>query len=417
MSHLGTSGLAGARDRTTAPADLRAPATDPWARVRVPDGWGPIADLGREVHADLARLTEQIVSCIEREIPAYASLAVSVPDEDLAASVVRNLEMLLVGIAEHRGPTPEEIQVRGELGHRRAEQGLPVEALVQAYQIGYRELWQALVHAVPAGDTDVAKQLLVAATTTWRWVHEVTTAITMAHGETVRGQEARVVGARQRFTELLVGGEPGEEARRLAGSLAFDPDGEFLATVVRAEAVDGLDAARLQRWLVAAGGAHTVVARGPRVIAISQGLARDAAAAAARDAFPAAAVGLGMVRSGLDGARTSLVDAEQALELAGEGEIADFDDVWLWASLSRVQGRLHDLLAVGTRVATDHPHLAETVAAYADAGFAISGTARRLELHANSVAYRLDRWHALTGWDPRTFPGLVRSLAALHLHA
>ncbi len=51
--------------------------------------------------------------------------------------------------------------------------------------------------------------------------------------------------------------------------------------------------------------------------------------------------------------------------------------------------------------------------AFGEHGFSVSEAGRRLSVHANTVGYRLDRWAELTGWDPRTFPGLVRSLAAL----
>ena len=51
--------------------------------------------------------------------------------------------------------------------------------------------------------------------------------------------------------------------------------------------------------------------------------------------------------------------------------------------------------------------------AFAAAGFSVSEASRTLAVHANTVAYRLDRWEELTGWDPRSFNGLVRSVAAL----
>ncbi len=58
----------------------------------------------------------------------------------------------------------------------------------------------------------------------------------------------------------------------------------------------------------------------------------------------------------------------------------------------------------------ENPHLVETVEQYMTSGFSVSSAAKALQIHANSVAYRLDRWHQLTGWDPRTFVGLNQSL-------
>lgn len=50
--------------------------------------------------------------------------------------------------------------------------------------------------------------------------------------------------------------------------------------------------------------------------------------------------------------------------------------------------------------------------AFAEADTSITHCARTSHLHANTVVYRLGRWRELTGWDPRTFSGLTRSIAA-----
>jgi hypothetical protein len=329
-----------------------------------------------------------------------------------------NLRAIIVGLAEHRAPTREELTVRRELGTRRALQGLPIDALIQAYHVGYRELWLALVSEVPDGDQRTATQLLTAATTVWQWVHEVTDAIAAAHASTVRTLEARAVGARQRFVELLAGGDlDGSEADRIGRSLGFDPDERFTVLAIRG-ASDDLDAVELQRELDPQPARHAVVARGPLVVVVCQG-GSDAsgAVAAARSVFPAAAIGVGATRPGLRGARASLEDAERTLGVTHDGEVAAFDEMWLWATLDGVAPRLEALLRPGSELAHSHPHLAQAVQAFAAAGFSATQAARDLSLHANTVTYRLDRWEALTGWDPRSFTGLARSLASLQGHA
>jgi hypothetical protein len=400
----------------TLPIDLRDPAADVWAAVAVPGGWQGVADLAREVHDSVPALTERIVACIDREIPAYRTGPV--PREDLAGSVQRNVEMILLGLAERREPTTDEITVRRELGTRRALQGMPVDALLGAYHVGYRELWQELVRTVPKGDERRATQLLTAATLVWSWVHQLTDAIAAAHAATVRTLEARAVGARQRFVELLVGGDlGGDEADRLARSLGFEPTGAFLVTVLRG-AADDLDAVELQRAVDGLPGRHAVAARGPLLVTVSQGGEdREAVAQACREAFRDASLAVGAERRGLGGARDSLTDADLTLAVIAPGTTGSFDQAWLWATLTGAAARLRPLLAVGIEVAERHPHLAEAVDAFAGAGFSVSGAARQLTLHANTVAYRLDRWTELTGWDPRGFPGLVRSVAALRLRS
>lgn len=395
--------------------DLRAPSSDLWATLDVPAGWERVRDLAAAVRVDLAALSEHIVDRIAAEIAPYRD-GVDVPRADLEASVFRNIEMMLVGIAERRGPTADEVLVRREVGSRRAGQGMPIGSLIEAYHVAYRELWQALVRELPADDTELATQLLTAATTVWRWVHEVTDAVTDAHLQAMRSREANLIGARQRFTELVVSGDlEADEVVTLATSIGFDPEAQFRVVIGRAQALDGTEARQLQSALDTCEGVHAAVARGPQIIVITQDADAEVVGRVLVETLPTAAYGVGLERDGVAGARTSLGDADRAAGLAAPGDVSTFEDEWLWATLLRAAPRLYEVLAVGADTSVEHPHLAETVLAFADAQFSVSETARRLSVHANTVAYRLERWHALTGWDPRTFPGLTRSLAALRL--
>ncbi|HSK21680.1 MAG TPA: helix-turn-helix domain-containing protein [Egicoccus sp.] len=395
------------------PVDLRGPLSPAPRSLDVPAGWEAIADLAATVDARLDQLADRITDFVLAEIDAYRLGLV--PRQDLHRSVFRNVEATLIGLAEHRAPRPDELHVRSELGSRRALQGMPVDAVIQAYHVGYRELWLALVDAVPADQPQTANQLLTAATLVWQWVHEVTDVLADAHASTVRSLEARAVGARQRFVELLVGGDlDGEEVPRLAGSLGFDPTGPFVVSVLRVGG-DDLDAVELQHAVDGLPGRHAAVARGAQIVCVSQATDGADVVAAARAVFPDAAIAVGSSRTGLRGARASLTDAELTLTVTDDGATSTFEEAWLWATLAGASERLRPLLADGATAASRHPHLAEAVRAFAQAGFSVSQAGRDLDLHANTVAYRLDRWAELTGWDPRTFAGLSRSLAALRL--
>lgn len=407
----GTSGRASDPPTAGSPGDLRptlAPDTSLW---QVPAGWEPVADIARRVLADIDPLVERITAAVFDEIPPYR--ADLVPREDLQGSVLRNLEALVAGLAERRPPTVEERDVRRELGTRRALQGVAVDAVIKAYHVGYRELWQALVAGLPPGDEDATTKLLSAATIVWQWVHEVTDAIAAAHAATTRTLEARAVGARQRFVELLVAGDlGGPEARRLVRALEFDQAGGFQVVVLRG-ASDDLDAVELQHALEANPGRQAVASRGAVVIVVVQDSNIEEVATTIRRAVPGGSIAIGAARPGLPGARASLEDAEQTAAVTGTGQVVRFEDAWLWATLTGADERLSRLLAPGRAVAEDHPHLSVAVQVFAAAGFSVSAAARSLGLHANTVSYRLDRWLELTGWDPRTFAGLTRSMAAL----
>ena len=395
----------------TTPLDLRHPGHVRWEELAVPPGWEPIATLAREIAGRMDTLVPHVASRVEEEVDGYTHGVV--PRADLEASARSNMVAMLVGLAERRDPTDEELGILRRLGARRAEQRLPIDAVIAGFHVGFRELWGSLVEHVPPDEPETASQLLTAATTVWRWVLEVTDAIASTYAVTVRALDARVVGARQRFVELLVSGDlDSAEAATLGATLGFDPVDAFRATVIRG-ATDELHAIELQRELELLTGRYAVAARGLLVVVISQGAAVDEVVATCRRLEPDAALATGRDRRGLRGARASLMDAEQTLRVTAEREHTTFDDAWLWATLAEASDRLADLLAPGVEAAIDHPHLAETVQAFADGGFSVTEAARRLQLHANTVSYRLERWQDLTGWDPRRFEGLVRSLAAI----
>jgi len=394
--------------------DLQPQAARRWDALRVPRGWARVARLCGDLHDDLPAVSAHITRVIEQQVPGYAQSAV--PREDLATSVERNVADLLLGIAERRDPTSEEIGRRATLGARRATQGLPVDTLMQAFHVGYRELWELLVQRAGGFDTDLSPQLLQASTTMWTWTHLITDALGHTHAETLRTLALRAASVRQRFLELVLSGDhETEEAVTLARGLDFDTTGPFRAYVVRTAVLDGSETPRLQTACNRLPGNQQVISQGARLVVLSQaGEDEGAVATVLGSRLPEASVGVGLERVGLDGARLSVGDAERALGLTDAPRVVDFASVWPWALLARELDRVKPLLDLAVRTARDHQHLADAVDAYARTG-SIADAGRRLGVHPNTVTYRLERWTELTGWDPRDFDGLLRSTIALRL--
>lgn len=90
-----------------------------------------------------------------------------------------------------------------------------------------------------------------------------------------------------------------------------------------------------------------------------------------------------------------------------------FEDDWLTSTLALSRQRPEPILQSAALAAAAHPGFAEAVLAFSSSGFSVSEAARHLVVHPNTAMYRLKRWEELTGWDPRTFDGLVRSIAVL----
>lgn len=392
--------------------DLARLPGDRWAQLAVPDGWEPVAEICRSIRADLPSSVRDTVDAIRSEVHLYRRSAV--PRDDLVESVERNLEMLLLGIAERRAPTAEEIEVRSALGNRRAHQGFPVDALLQAFHVGYRDLWRRFLKH--ADDRDLSGLLLGAATTMWEWTHRVTDGIGRAHAEATQLLAVRAASTRHRFLELLLAGDvDAHETRTLCRSLGYDAGGSFRGSVVCGAGAESTVVPRFQAELNLLKGIHQAIPHGQRLIVLSQHDDPTELESAIARLFPEAVVGVGFTREGLAGSRLSVGDAERAADGAGGPGITAFERSWMWAVLTREEERLRGFLADGRRVARENPPLADTVEAFADNGFSVSAAARQLHIHPNTATYRLDRWLELTGWDARTFEGLVRSLAALRV--
>jgi hypothetical protein len=390
---------------------LSARAVAQLADADPPASWEPIRELCSRVAFRLDGLVQCIVDGILEEIPSYTQA--NVPLEDLVASVSTNTGLMLLGIAERRGPHPAELSERGVVGSQRAQRGVPAEDVIQAFHIGYRELWNALAAEAAGCDPATSTLLLSAATTAWSWTHLITNAVADAHKEVMRSEQAFVERSSQRLLDLIrFGDTESEDAVELARSLALQPNGMFQAFLLRATPGECW---RIRDKLSYVPGAHLTAMLNDSVVVVSQGADEPTIEHLARRLWPDIAIGIGVERRGLAGARLSIGDAEHALAASSTAGTSRFADEWFRALVVRSHDRLHSVLAPGVDAVNGNLHLAGTLRAYVDCGFSQQRAARRLGIHANTVAYRLRRWEDLTGWHLDTASGLLLALGSLEL--
>src|SRR5438270_47883 len=130
-------------------------------------------------------------------------------------------------------------------------------------------------------------------------------------------------------------------------------------------------------------------------------------------AVAGASVALGLDRIGLPGARLSLADAERTLAVTTPAATGRYSELWFLAALKRDGETVPAILQRGIRVVQERPHLAVAVRALLDCGFSHQRAGRRLCVHPNTVAYRVERWRELTGWEIGRSQGLRLTMAAL----
>jgi hypothetical protein len=376
--------------------------------------WEPLSRLCRALTDDLSDVAATITASIRAEHPVYEPL----PWNEHVRFIHEQAKQLLAGLAGRRLPTAEQTAMARELGRRRARQGLPVEILLDGYHIGYREVWNALLDKANTLDPESVPRLINLVNLMWSWLRHVSSASADAHSETVRSQQAVQINLTHRFLRILRSGEThSDEAAHLARALSFDPDGIFQAFCVPATSSPEEDLGRLQQRLALHRGTVQTANQGSVTITVCQNMPSDAIIETIHQHRPHLAIGVGLSRRGLAGAAASIVDAERTLALATQGGGAvDFQNEWLFATLLTHRQQLAPLLQAEQGGDALPAHLVAAVRAYAENGFSVAAAARALHVHPNTVTYRLERWHQLTGWTPRTLDGLMKSLLSLRLY-
>ncbi|MFD8110311.1 PucR family transcriptional regulator [Streptomyces microflavus] len=316
---------------------------------------------------------------------------------------------------------------------RRAGEGEPVEHLLRDYQIGMDATWQAVARRCPPADQASLIQLTVSM---HAYLRQVTTLV-------VRGfqhEAARIhTGERDTryalYSALLTGEHPGTAAG-LAGitlpeqylvlSLRLGP-GASPDEPGRAPEITRHRRANAVRRVLAdhAGDDALALIQDPAataLIPLPPGLGNDLKAylgdlTRRLSALVSAPVHAAAATAAPDAVPEARAQSEEILQIAlatGQPPGAYvLDDVVITYQLTR-PGPGRDLLLQRLRPIDDHPEWEATLRAYLEHGFDRKATAAHLNLHPNSVDYRLGRIAHLCGLDAADPAQRLTAFAALH---
>ena len=370
--------------------------------------WAPAARLVERELSRLDVITLETVTRIRDELPDF----LLVPMSEHLGSVHEQLRRRLDAFRERRAWDPDDLVQAVRLAQRRARQGIPVDTLISAFHEGDRELWRNL-----SREPGLAAPLLPELTSLiLESMQAVSTTLASAHSRETRERDRVHISVSQRFIELLLAQDFGPELSRLAQYLGLDEGSRHVA-VAFAVGVD--DQARLEdlvlRHLETLDPIHARIAE-TYVVLLHGTDAASRAIAAIESVREHVRAGVGCVKEGLDGAATSLLQARATLAISTPtAPVRSFSADWQLCGFASTSALLEPEARDAIDVARSHSHLRETVQAYAAASMSTAECARTSHLHANTVIYRLDRWAALTGWDPRDFVGLSKSIAVCML--
>lgn len=395
----------------------------------------PLLINGVPVHerltAALPGLTSEVVGSILEKVPFYRELPAEEIAGDIHRVVAENLRKVATLVRERRPPDPAELSWFAESAVRRAEEGVPLEMVLDAYFVGAQEGWRlASADARPEDISDLR------ATTDLVMGHlrAVMATVSAAYVEELRATYSEEQSIRHTLLSALLGGEPAEEAAERAGVRL--PAGYLVLALRIGEHADERE-----------GGVGAAIAARRKLRRLQAELGRYSDEPPLSVVDPSGGTVLLPSALGLDASWVSLVDVVRhmaavggaevtaAVAYAAPGDVADaaaearevldvvritgrpgglyrLADVLLEYQLSRATPATRALAALLEPLA-GNADLLTTLRLHLDNELNRRRTAKMLHIHPNTVDYRLRRITTLTGLDPAIPSHLPLFAAAL----
>jgi hypothetical protein len=391
------------------------------------------ASLSIRVERRADPLARRMLDELVRQIPLYSHL----PQEQLQGEILDilryNLNVFFRILREGGSPEPGDLAEIRASAARRAEERIPLEAVLTAYHVGALVAWTSLCEEATPDERD---ELIGLATPVMAYIQTVTSGVAAAYleeGQAIYGEER---DARRAVAEALLSGAPTEAmAQRighalasnylvLALSIATSPDEQD--TGVEGVVASRRKLRRVEQHLAAAGWGDALVllsAQGGPVLVPVKGDSAETEQALVQEVLEGVAEAAGApvtagvsFRPGVGGVQAAGAEAAEVLRLALELERPPgayvLDDVLVEYVLTRPSEAARRLSTVLGPL-DQGPELVATLEGYFAADFDRRRAAAALNIHPNTLDYRLRRVAELTGLSVSTAHGLQALGAAL----
>ncbi|MGW8377996.1 helix-turn-helix domain-containing protein [Streptomyces sp. ODS28] len=399
-----------------------------------PDGSpAPFTVNGVPVHERLLhrmpQLHRAVIDTILEQVPYYRELPHEELDGDIRRVARESLRTVATLVHEQRRPVPGELAWFAESAARRAEEGVPLDMVLDAYHAGLHEGWRLATADARPGD---AADLRAVTDLVLGFLRELVRTVSAAYNAELRAMFSEEQGVQHTLLSALLGGEPAGTAAERAGVPL--PEGYLVFALSigahedeRDEGVRAAVAARrkLRRMHAElgrfAGGrvlARLGAAEGTVLVPGAEGVERRRAELDALVGGLAKVAGAeitaGVCHAAPDGVAEAAVRAREIVEvvrLTGRpAGLYGLPDVLLDYQLSRSTAATPELAALLAPL-EPKPELLRTLRVHLANGLSRRDTAAALHLHPNTVDYRLRRVAALTGLDTGT-PGHLPLITA-----
>jgi hypothetical protein len=380
-------------------------------------------NLYARVQARLPVLARRMVQTFLDELPIYRLLPREQLDGEITRICEENLRVFFATLLEDRPPTADEMAEPRASAARRAQERVPLDAVLAAYHIGGRIGWAELV--AEARQPEETAELVAAADRVLRYIAVVTGAVATAYLEerqSIHGEERDA--SRGLAAALLAG----QETAALAGRLGVSLAPSYVVCVVelgqnrdeRTAGVAGAVAARrkvrrVQERLDAVAGEPVLGlldASGGTVLLPEKAAPPEALVALAGELQAAAGAEVRVAAAEpapCEALPAAVEQARDVLRLAARlgrpPGLCTLRDVLLEYQLTRPSAALAALTRL-LEPLDRNPDLLLTLEAYLAEDTDRRRTAAALHVHPNTLDYRLKRIVELTGLDPATTSGL-----------
>ncbi|MGE7955851.1 PucR family transcriptional regulator [Pseudomonas sp. NPDC089530] len=360
--------------------------------------------------------------------------------KDLESSLVYTAklwcEVLLSG---ERLPEAFALELR-EIGRRRVHQGVPLQSLMRGYSLGAREIWRTYLEQTKATDEIDKEQLLSISAFTFDFFDSVAETVTQAYlDEQIQKTRWREYLNHRLYHILFHSPQEVTEFQQTLLALGIDPSIPRVALaldvalqttqpLLREEELDRLTLLIARCFKIPAKELVRIWYRdrllvwlpgiqGETMSQCDQRVARHAASLQALIP-PLRCIGLGMVNSDVGGWVSSAEEALKAIDLfacdQGEPRIRRYSRVLIEDSVRSHKNVLRYLVSLVEQLNSE-PELLLTLEAYFAQGRRRSQTAKILDIHPNTLNYRLGRIENLLYADLNDINWISKLDAALRL--
>ncbi|MEU8897500.1 helix-turn-helix domain-containing protein [Nocardia sp. NPDC048505] len=373
-----------------------------------------------QLYDDLHRRAASMVDGFYSALPPYNQMPQSLVEAEFARGTKLNVDLFFECLRRDAEPTEDDTRELIELAMGRVRDGTPLPEVLERYRLGATFLWERLRESAGTGEQEA---LLDVSLALLKYVTLVTTRIATAATQRSHDPRWELLERRRGIADaLLTGQDPVEWANDPVIPVAE----AFLVAVFRLCGTNGGPASALRHRVEAIPGVFLRLDAGgwTALIPLQPGDdgAQTLAGLTARlpsqqtGQAPPYWVGVGAARTRAE-IPAMFAEARVLAELGRcltRREIlcrrTDLQFEYTVAVSDAARPGLASVLAP----LDAQPMLAETLEVFVDSGFNQLATARQLNVHRNTVTYRLSRVHELTGLDPHR-PADAMTLSAARL--